>query len=83
MLDKLTPRERTIAVLVSSGLTNKQISHQLITERRTVDNHVSSIYRKFELRREDGCCRVRLAIQVREEILWQATAREANSFPRK
>jgi DNA-binding CsgD family transcriptional regulator len=42
----LTPAEREVAELVTSGLTNKQIGAALYCSRYTVDSHLCAIYRK-------------------------------------
>lgn len=46
----LTPREATVASLVATGLTNRQIAAQLYVSERTVESHVSSILSKLGLR---------------------------------
>jgi DNA-binding CsgD family transcriptional regulator len=43
----LTPSEREVADLVSTGLTNKQIGARLYCSPYTVDSHLRSIYRKL------------------------------------
>ncbi|MGW1617332.1 LuxR C-terminal-related transcriptional regulator [Streptomyces sp. NPDC002285] len=43
----LTMRERDIIVLVSQGLTDKQIAERLTLSVRTVSNHLYRIYRKI------------------------------------
>jgi DNA-binding CsgD family transcriptional regulator len=43
----LTPAEREVADLVSTGLTNKQIGASLYCSPYTVDSHLRSIYRKL------------------------------------
>ena len=45
----LTPREQEVAVLVSRGLTNRQIASELSISEHTVDNHVAKILRKLSL----------------------------------
>ena len=47
--DALTPTERTVADLVADGLANRDIAAQLFVSRRTVETHVSAIYRKLEV----------------------------------
>jgi DNA-binding CsgD family transcriptional regulator len=44
---QLTPAEREIAELVSTGLTNKQIGATLYCSPYTVDSHLRAIYRKL------------------------------------
>jgi len=48
-LDALTPAERTVAGKVSEGLTSRQIASDLFLSPRTVDAHLSRIYRKLDI----------------------------------
>jgi len=48
-LDALTKAERAVAELVAEGLTSRQIADQLFVSPRTVDAHLSHIYRKLEI----------------------------------
>lgn len=43
----LTPRERDILALLTTGLTRKQIAGQLGLAEATVRNHLSRLYRKL------------------------------------
>jgi len=43
----LTPRERDIAALAATGLTNRQISGHLTISARTVENHLYRIFTKL------------------------------------
>ncbi|WP_405775845.1 ATP-binding protein [Streptomyces sp. NBC_00859] len=45
--DTLTRRERQVAALVSEGLTNREISEQLVISKRTADAHVEHILAKL------------------------------------
>jgi DNA-binding NarL/FixJ family response regulator len=45
----LSRREREVAVLVSRGLTNRQVSIELSISERTAGNHVARILRKLDL----------------------------------
>ncbi len=49
VLDDLTPAERQVADLVADGLTSRQIGEQLFVSPRTVDAHLTNIYRKLEI----------------------------------
>lgn len=45
--DGLTAREVEVLGLIASGNTDQQIADQLVVSRRTVNNHVRSIYNKI------------------------------------
>jgi DNA-binding NarL/FixJ family response regulator len=49
-LTPLTHAERQIARLVKQGLTNQEIADHLVISRRTVESHLSRIFRKLDLR---------------------------------
>ena len=46
MLDNLSERERTVALAVARGLGNKQIAAELLISRKTVEAHLTQVYRK-------------------------------------
>lgn len=46
----LTRREREIADLVATGLTNQEIATRLFVSRRTVESHLSHIFPKLNVR---------------------------------
>jgi DNA-binding CsgD family transcriptional regulator len=48
-LASLTIRERQIARLAATGLTSRDIAAELSVSPRTVDTHLSRIYRKLGL----------------------------------
>jgi predicted ATPase/DNA-binding SARP family transcriptional activator/DNA-binding CsgD family transcriptional regulator len=48
--ERLTTREREVALLVARGLTNRQIAQELSVSRSTANNHVARILRKLGLR---------------------------------
>ncbi|WP_337589685.1 LuxR C-terminal-related transcriptional regulator [Ornithinimicrobium murale] len=52
--DTLTARERTVAMLVSQGLSNRQIAARLYLSERTVETHVSAILTKLNVRSRTG-----------------------------
>jgi DNA-binding CsgD family transcriptional regulator len=45
----LTPRELQVLRLVAAGATNKAIATELVVSERTVDRHVSNIFRKLRV----------------------------------
>ncbi len=62
-LDRLTPREREVAQLVSNGASNKEIATQLNITERTVKAHLTAIFRKLGV-----SDRLRLALLVMKFI---------------
>jgi DNA-binding CsgD family transcriptional regulator/tetratricopeptide (TPR) repeat protein len=48
-LQALTPREREVATLVVSGMSNRQIAEQLFVSPKTVESHVSHIFDKLAI----------------------------------
>jgi DNA-binding CsgD family transcriptional regulator len=49
LLERLTPRQREVAVLIGGGLTNDQIAERLVLTPGTVANHVEAILRRLEV----------------------------------
>ena len=47
--DSLTPSELRVVELVAEGLSNPQIGERLFVSRRTIQTHVSSVFRKLSL----------------------------------
>ncbi len=47
--DGLTEREVQVLCLVAKGLTDEQIARQLVISPRTVNTHLTSIYRKIQV----------------------------------
>jgi DNA-binding CsgD family transcriptional regulator len=48
-LDSLTASERRIADLAGEGLTNREIAQMLFVTARTVEGHLTSVFRKLQL----------------------------------
>lgn len=48
-LQKLSPRERRVALMVAEGLRNEEIAQQLFRSRRTVEFQLASVYRKLDI----------------------------------
>jgi DNA-binding CsgD family transcriptional regulator/tetratricopeptide (TPR) repeat protein len=59
----LTRREREVADLVASGLSNKQIATRLFISKRTVDAHVDHIFGKLEI-----SSRVQLTVWLQNQL---------------
>jgi DNA-binding CsgD family transcriptional regulator len=49
-VDALTPGERQIALLVAEGLTNKEVAAHLFVTPKTVEFHLSNVFRKLGVR---------------------------------
>jgi DNA-binding CsgD family transcriptional regulator len=47
----LTPQELTVARLVSDGASNREVAAALFVTEKTVEAHLTRIYRKLGLRR--------------------------------
>ena len=58
----LTPAERQVADKIADGLTSRQIADELFISPRTVDAHLSHIYRKLDIN-----TRARLAAMVADD----------------
>ena len=48
--DELTPQELKIALLVAQGLTNREVAASLFLSPKTIEHHLSAIYRKLGIR---------------------------------
>jgi DNA-binding CsgD family transcriptional regulator len=48
-LDSLTPSERRVAEMAAENMTNKDIAQALFVTPKTVEVHLSSVYRKLEI----------------------------------
>jgi DNA-binding CsgD family transcriptional regulator len=62
VLDQLTTAERHVAERVADGLTSRQIAEELFVSPRTVDAHLTHIYRKLDIN-----TRARLAALVADQ----------------
>lgn len=49
-LDSLTPSERRVAALAVEGGTNREIAQTLFVTPKTVEVHLSNVYRKLDIR---------------------------------
>lgn len=59
MLERLSPSERKVALLVAEGLRNNEIAERLCRSRRTVESQLNSIY---------GKCNVQSRTQLLREM---------------
>jgi DNA-binding NarL/FixJ family response regulator len=64
----LTPTERRILQLISTGKTSKEIGDELSVHYRTVENHRTNICRKLELDGEGANALLRFALQNRNTL---------------
>jgi DNA-binding CsgD family transcriptional regulator len=48
-LDSLTPSERRVAQMATEGQTNREIAQALFVTPKTVETHLSHVYRKLEI----------------------------------
>ena len=46
----LTPREHQVLMLITQGLTMRQMAHRLGISPRTVETHMAKLYRKLDVR---------------------------------
>ena len=57
--DGLTPSEERVAELVCEGRTNREVAAALVVTERTVETHLTHIYRKLGIRSRTELVRVR------------------------
>jgi len=74
ILNKLSPRKKEIAELVSNGLKRKAIAQQLNLSFYTVQRHLNSLYRKL------GVANV---IELKKFLLLEKSGRPPEIFPAK
>jgi DNA-binding CsgD family transcriptional regulator len=49
-LDELTPQELTVARLVATGLTNREVAQRLFLSPKTIETHLAHVFRKTGVR---------------------------------
>jgi DNA-binding NarL/FixJ family response regulator len=67
---ELTDREREVLELIAQGLSNQQITRQLVVSPKTVRNHISNIFAKLQV-----ADRAQAIVRAREAGLGQANPR--------
>ncbi|MFL6100109.1 MAG: ATP-binding protein [Actinomycetales bacterium] len=58
--ENLTPQERQTAVLVSQGLTNREVAARLFLSPRTIEYHLSHAYQKLGVRSRAELARLQI-----------------------
>jgi DNA-binding NarL/FixJ family response regulator len=61
-LDRLTPREREVLALMAEGLSNAGIADRLVVSLGAVEKHISNVFTKLDLDREEHAHRRVLAV---------------------
>jgi len=49
-LEQLTEKERKVAILVSNGLSNKEIANELGVQLVTIKKHIGHIFTKLDVK---------------------------------
>ncbi|MDW5596213.1 helix-turn-helix transcriptional regulator, partial [Conexibacter stalactiti] len=68
-VEELTPHELQVALLVAGGRTNREVGAALFLSAKTIEHHLSAIYRKLGLR-----SRTQLAAMLADETGEQSAA---------
>lgn len=61
-LEKLTPREKEVLILIAEGLSNKEMAVELGLMLKTIDSHRANLMAKLQVRKTANL--VRYAIRV-------------------
>ncbi|GAA3935124.1 response regulator transcription factor [Microbacterium soli] len=67
-MQRLTERERTVLALIAEGRSNSAIATTLFLSEASVEKHITAIFQKLGLEREDGNRRVLAALAHIENI---------------
>lgn len=63
-LESLSDRERSVALFVAQGFSNKRIATELDVTERTIKAHLTAIFKKLEVRD-----RLSLALMIQKEVV--------------
>jgi len=63
-IDALTPQELQIARMVADGLNNAEAAAAMFLSRKTVETHLTRVYRKLEIRSRTDLTRILVAESV-------------------
>jgi DNA-binding NarL/FixJ family response regulator len=57
-LEELAPHELRVAMLVAEGKTNREVAAALFLAPKTIEHHLSTIYRKLDVKRRTELARL-------------------------
>jgi DNA-binding NarL/FixJ family response regulator len=66
VLDRLTPQEFQVSRAVARGLNNTEAAASLFVSRKTVEAHLTRIYRKLQVRSRTDLTRLLTAADLLE-----------------
>ena len=73
-MNRLTPREREIGLLVCTGLSNKHICRQLNLSEGTVKIHLHNIYGKLAIRNRTQLAVLAATLPEAQRTQWLGTS---------
>jgi DNA-binding CsgD family transcriptional regulator len=79
--ERLTAQELQVAVVVAEGVTNAEAAAQLFLSPKTIEFHLSNVYRKLEVRSRTALARKLLTGLPDEALSGDATAGETTPAP--
>jgi DNA-binding CsgD family transcriptional regulator len=62
-VDSLTPSERRVARMAADGQTNREIGQALFVTSKTIEMHLSSVYRKLGITSRSELPRVMVSVE--------------------
>src|SRR5919201_306379 len=71
-IDALTPQELQIARMVADGMNNAEAAAAVFLSRKTVETHLTRVYRKLGIRSRTDLTRILIAERVMD--LWRSDA---------